>query len=119
MPHSERDRRPRDRDDAALLDQPAQCDLRQRPSLVSGDIGEHRVAQQASAAERAICGEDQTALAARLDQLGLVEMGVILGLERHQRLRAKPDRFIEQRDIEVRDADMAVLTVSFVFLRAP
>ena len=74
---------------------------------MGGDIGEHRVAQQTAAGERAVGGEDQTALPARLHQLGLVEMGVVLGLQGDQRFRTKPDRFIEQRDIEIRDADMA------------
>ena len=34
-------------------------------------------------------------------------MGVVLGLQGDQRFRTKPDRFIQQRDIEIRDADMA------------
>ena len=32
---------------------------------------------------------------------------MILGLQRHQRLRAEPDRLIEQRDVEIGDTDVA------------
>ncbi len=75
--------------------------------LCGGDVREHRIAQHAAAAERAIGGEYEAALAARLQQLGLVEIGVILGLQRDQRLGAETDRLVEQRDVEVGDADMA------------
>jgi hypothetical protein len=39
--------------------------------------------------------------------LSSVEIGVILGLQRHQRLRAEADGLVEERDVEIGDADVA------------
>src|SRR6516165_2933782 len=105
--HARGVRRAWDRNDVALLDQPAQRDLSEGTSFAGGNVGEHRVAQQTPAAERAIGGEDQAALAARGGELGLVEVGVVLGLQIDQRLRTEPDRFVEHGNVEIRDADMA------------
>ena len=77
------------------------------PSLADGDVGENRIAQHASAPERAIGREDQAAPAARLRELFLIEIGMVLGLQVDQRLRTEPDRLVEQRDVEVRNSDMA------------
>ena len=81
--------------------------------FAGGNVSEHRVAQQTPAAQRAISGEDQTALAARRRELGLVEMGVILGLQIDQRLRTEPDHFVEHGDVEIRNPDMARKSLPF------
>src|SRR5205807_5441344 len=82
-------------------------DLRERTPFAGGDVREHRVTQQPPTAKRAIGGEDQAALAACLRELGLVEMRVILRLQIDQRLGTEPDCFVEHRDIEICNADMA------------
>ena len=74
---------------------------------MGGDVREHGVAQQPPTAERAIGSEDQAALAACLRELGLVEMRVVLCLKIDQRLGTEPDCFVEHRDIEICNADMA------------
>ena len=89
-------RRERDRRHV-LLQQPAQRDLRDAAPARLGDVGQHRIVEQAPAPERAIGDIDQPALTHGIEQLGLVEKGVILRLQRHQRLRAERDRLVEQR----------------------
>src|SRR5215831_3394122 len=111
--HARGVRRAWDWNDVALLDQPAQRDLSEGAFFAGGNVGEHRVAQQTPAAEWAISGEDQTALATRRGELGLVEMGVILGLQIDQRLRTEPDRFVEHGDVEIRNPDMARKSLPF------
>ncbi len=105
--HARAIRGARDRNDVALLEEPAQCDLRERAPFAGGDVREHRVAQQPPTAEWAIGGEDQAALAACLRELGLVEMRVILRLQIDQRLGTEPDCFVEHRDIEICNPYMA------------
>jgi len=81
--------------------------LGERPPFAGGNVRKHQVAQQAPAPERAVGGENQTALAAGLDELRLVEMRVILGLHVDERLRAEPDRLIQHGDVEIRHPDVA------------
>src|SRR5262245_29670101 len=51
-------RRARDRRDAAVLERPAQRDLRDAPAPAAGDVADDRIVDQTPAAERTVAGED-------------------------------------------------------------
>ena len=90
-----------------LLHQPAQRDLRDAAPARRGNFGQHRIAEQPAAPERTIGDEDQLVPPRRGQQLRLVEKRMILRLQYDQRLGAEFDRLVEQRDVEIGDADMA------------
>ena len=76
-----------------------------RPLLFC-DLLKYRVADDAATAERAIGGEHDPALAAGGQQSRLIEIGMVLGLQVHERFRAQVDRLVEQRNVEIRHADL-------------
>src|SRR5262245_17889499 len=90
-----------------LLNEPAQRNLRNGPVLCARDLAKHWVLEQSAAPERAIGGVDEPARAAGVEQRGLVEIGMVLGLQRHQRLRAERNRLVEQCDVEIGNTHVA------------
>ena len=52
-------------------------------------------------------GENDAACAAGVDDPGRVDIGMGLALQVDQRLRAERDRLVEQRDVEIRHAEVA------------
>src|SRR5215207_5069490 len=85
----------RDGGDAVFLQQPPQRYLRNALAPGARDLRQHRIAEDAPARKRAIGDVDQPALPARLQQLRLIEIGVVLRLQRHQRLGTEGDRLVE------------------------
>ena len=72
------------------------CCISQRSAICAmllaarlGDLGQHRIAEQPAAAERAIGDEHHAALAHRVEQLDLVEIGMIFGLQTPPAARGK------------------------------
>ena len=101
--------RTRDRCDDVLLDQPAQCDLRDGAALGFGDLAEHRIVENAATRQRAVGHEDQAFAAAMGEHFGLIEVGVVFGLQHRELLRTQAHRLVEQRDVEIGDSDKAGL----------
>ena len=90
-----------------LLQQPAQRDLRDAAAALFGDVVQQRIAEQAAARQRTIGDEDEPVPAHRGEELRLVEIGMILRLQGDQRFGTERDRLVEQRDVEIGDADVA------------
>ena len=83
----------------------ATCAMRAPARL--GDGGQHRIVEQPPAPDRTMGDEDQPVLAHRGQQLRLVEIRMIFGLQDGERFGAERDRLVEQPGGEIGDADMA------------
>src|SRR5215468_2549863 len=101
----------RDRHDA-LLNQPAQRHLAGALAVCLADALERGVARRLAARDRAIGGDGQAVAADRAEDLGLIEVGMHFELLVDQRLLGEPRRLVEQRDVEVGDADMLRLALA-------
>ena len=95
------------RNDAeAALHEKAQRDLRRALAMPLADGREHAVIRQSAPRHRAISDHANAVLFARRDHLALVEIGMHLDLVAGDRLAGELHRLIEQRDGEIRHADV-------------
>src|SRR5262245_26636152 len=94
-------------DDDLLLHQEAQAHLRRALAMPRADARQHRAVLGIAARNRAI-GHDRHAVGrAGLPHLRLINEGMQLDLIAYEWLARQPRRLLDQRDCEIRYADVA------------
>jgi len=93
-------------DDNVLLHEEAERDLRRGLFVRGADPRQHIVAAGLTLGDRAVGGHRHAVLAAGRQHLRLIEIGMALDLIADQRLGGRFPRRLDQRDVEVGDADV-------------